>query len=499
MMTQLTPRTLAHALFKRRRLFFGSLSAIVGGAILYVLFATPVYESSAALLMKINTQDMAAPDMLTNEESKNIVSSSSQAEQMLNSERLLLESEDVLRATLERLDPAYVYPDIARGETDSDVPLLDIAVRKLKKDLDVKVNQNSNVLLLNADNHNPVVAQKVLQMLITTFFDKQASITRDPRLNFIEDTREALRKKSNEAQQALLDFKKEKGINSLDAERDLMLKQRDSVQQSLNEAQAAMKSDQERLAELRKTLAGTPAEIPLTDENDNAKTQIDQARARLTNAQARYDEARLNFAEGNPELLDAKAQVDSARANFQEAMQTPTSRVRTGVNQIYQNVSLNVVNTQSDMNGLAATIDEKTRQLQHISDRLGFLDSIEPELLDLQHRQDIALQDFKSYLERTEAAKIVDDLNRAGITSLGILQSPTFPYVPAKPRKALVVGLSLFVGLLAALGLCLLAEALDETISLPEQVESALELPLLLILEYEAGATNRKRLGHTPA
>ncbi|GEM_PF-3182455 len=499
MMTQLTPRTLAHALFKRKGIFLGSLLTIVTSGLLYAFLGKPVYESDAALLMKASNQDMAAPDMLANQEARSPVSSAGQSEQIINSERLLLVSEDVLKTSLEKLDPAYVYPDIPRSTSAEDAPLINVAVKKLAKNFDVKVNQNSNVLLLKLENHNPAIARKVLQTIIATFLDRQAALTRDPRLGFIEETREALQKKVTETQAALLDFKREKGITSLDAERDLLLKQRDSVQLSLNESSASMKSDQERLVALRRSLAGTPEEIPLTDENDSAKTQIDQARSRLVSAEVRYDEARLNFAEGNPELLDAKAQLEGARRSFSEAAAIPTTRVRTGVNQVYQNVTFSIASTQSEMGGLAATVDEKKRQLEQINQRLAFLDSNESELMDLQHRQDIATQDFKSYLDRTETAKIVDDLNHAGITSLSILQSPTFPYEPARPKKVLVIVLSIFIGLLAGLGLCLSAEALDGTISLPEQVETSLGLPLLLILEYETGATGRRSLEHNPA
>ena len=74
-------------------------------------------------------------------------------------------------------------------------------------------------------------------------------------------------------------------------------------------------------------------------------------------------------------------------------------------------------------------------------------------------------------------------MNQAGITNLSVVQAPSMPYRPARPRKLLLFALALFAGLAGGLALCLLMEMLDDTIALPEQVEALTGLPLLAVVD----------------
>jgi succinoglycan biosynthesis transport protein ExoP len=74
-------------------------------------------------------------------------------------------------------------------------------------------------------------------------------------------------------------------------------------------------------------------------------------------------------------------------------------------------------------------------------------------------------------------------MNQAGITNLSVVQAPSLPYRPSRPRKLLLLGLALFAGLAGGLALCLLLEMLDDTIALPEQVEALTGIPLLAVVD----------------
>ncbi len=491
MITTLTPRTMAHVIFKRRPLFLKCFFGSIALMLVYLTLAHPIYESQATILSKVLDQDMATPDVVASQEARGSATSASMAQQLVNSEQLLIRSRDILAATILKLGPDAVYPGISLRASGASMPALDMAVDKLDRDLSVRVNQDTNVILLALDNPSAAMAQTTLKTIIAAVFDKQAAVMRNPRTGFVDDQRDDLRKKSIEAQQALVAFRNQNNISSLDEEKTLLLKQRDQIQIDLSDATAQQKSDARKLASLQRALDQTPHDIQLTDENDRNRTQVDEARSRLDSAQMRYEEARQNFAEGNPELLDSRQQLDLARKNFLEASTASASRIRTGVNPSYQSIDSDITATRSEQNGLAAAIIQRQQQLASINERLQSLDKVAPELIDLQSRADAALRDFQSYLERTQASKIVDDLNRGGITgSLSVLQSPTLPYHPIKPKKALLFVLSIAAGLMLGLGFCLAAELLDTTISLPEQVEPLIGLPLLVTLSL--GSTRRR-------
>jgi succinoglycan biosynthesis transport protein ExoP len=76
----------------------------------------------------------------------------------------------------------------------------------------------------------------------------------------------------------------------------------------------------------------------------------------------------------------------------------------------------------------------------------------------------------------------VSDMNDAGLTSLSVLQAPTLPYKPARPKKLLLFLVALIAGLVVGIALGMFQESLDDTIALPEQVEATLGLPLLAVV-----------------
>jgi uncharacterized protein involved in exopolysaccharide biosynthesis len=155
------------------------------------------------------------------------------------------------------------------------------------------------------------------------------------------------------------------------------------------------------------------------------------------------------------------------------------TRARKGINPVQQQISGTLSNARSDANAQRNAVKERERQLEAINARLAYLDSNEIELRGLEQRQAVSDASYKSYLQRAESARIVRDMNEAGISGLSIVEAPTMPYKPAKPKKAFLIALSILGGLIFGVGLCLLRESLDDTISLPEQLQDALGLPVL--------------------
>jgi uncharacterized protein involved in exopolysaccharide biosynthesis len=282
----------------------------------------------------------------------------------------------------------------------------------------------------------------------------------------------------------VLEFKQMTNITSFDEERTLLLKQKDTTQASKNEIQAALYASTGRASSLQDSLDKTPRAIALSDENDRIQRQVDSARERLTAAQTRYEEGRQRFTEGNPELIDQRAQLESAQREFASLSGQSNSRVRTGANPVAQIISQNYSTARSDATAQRAAIQEREQQLQNIDARLAFLNTNEIHVRELERRRDLAEREYRSYLERAQSARIVSDMNEAGITSLSVLQAPTLPYQPARPKRMLLLLLALFAGFAVGIAFCVFKESVDDTIALPEQVEASLGLPLLAVVRH---------------
>jgi len=483
MLTSLSPRNLSYIVFKRLRVFLGVLIVSI---LLYcglVLTQKSQFESTASILVKVVDSELVAPDSFSAAQQSSSASAANMAKQIINSEQVIITSQDVLRATLERVGITKVYPDIIERATKARVPPTTLAVERLLKDISIVVNADTNVLTLSLFNSDPKVARTTLAALVASTIDKQALVMRDPRLEFLENKLSGLKVQADKARQTLLEFKQRSGITSFDEERTLLLKQRDDTQMRLHAAKSDLVAAEGRGSVLKDTLSRTPDQITLSNENDMSIRQRDEARARLTSIEAQYQAARQRFTENNPELRDLQAQLDAARKNFETISSQSTSRVRTGANPLSQTISQAYSSAKSEGDALRNSVQERERQLEDINKRLAFLDTNEATLRELERRWGVADKDYQSYLTRVQSARILNDMNQAGITNLSIVQAPSMPYKPSRPRKMLLFALALFAGLAGGLALCLVLEMLDDTIALPEQVEALTGLPLLAVVD----------------
>jgi succinoglycan biosynthesis transport protein ExoP len=491
MLNNLSLRYLSYLLFKRWRVFCGSVVVALVLYTLLVLTKPSQYESTASIVVKVIDQDLASPDAITQQQGVTASSFSTLAKEVINSIQVIITSPDVLASTLKVVGVERVYPKIGAQTSRGGLPMINVAVETLLTDLTVKVNNDTNVLTLSLFNTNPLVARASLQALVSATVAKHATVMRDPRLQFLERKLASLKIEADAAQQAVLEFKQKAGISSFDEERSLLLKQRDVTQNSRNEIQANLFASSGRARSLEDSLQHTPRAIVISDENDRMQRQVDTARDRLTSATARYEAARQRFREGNPELVDQAAQLDSARHDFERLSQQSSSRVRTGANPVSQALSQTFATSRSDVDAMRAALQERAQQLTAIDERLSHLNANETRVRELERRRDLAEREYRSYLERAQSARIVSDMNEAGLTSLSVLQPPTLAYVPARPRKMLLLLMALLAGLAGGLALCIFLETLDDTMALPEQVETIIGLPLLAVVNSQGQEDSR--------
>jgi uncharacterized protein involved in exopolysaccharide biosynthesis len=479
-------RHLSYVMFRRRKLFFGTLVVALGLYGGLVLTQRSQYESQASIVVKVVDQDAALPDRLQEQEGIRASSFANLAKETINSVQVIITSEDVLSSALAKVGIDTVYPTMKKKAAKTGIPLRNLAISQLLEDISVKVNTDTNVLSLSLFNTDPNIARTALQSLIGSTINKQAMVMRDPRVQFLEKKLLTLKQEADGAQQAVLDFKQKAGITSFEEERTLLLRQKDTTQTSRNQIQSDLYAATGRAKSLEDSLGKTPRAIAISDENDRMQRQLDTARDRLTSAQSRFEAAKQRFTEGNPELIDQQAQLNVAREDMDKLSSQSMSRVRTGANPVNQALTQSFSTARSDANAMKAALAEREGQLELIDKRLANLNMNEIQVHELERRRDLAEREYRSYLERAQSARMVSDMNDAGITSLSVLQAPTLPYQPARPKKMLLLLMTLFVGLAGGLALCVFMESMDDTLALPEQVESAVGLPLLAVVNQQS-------------
>ncbi|MBV9827138.1 MAG: hypothetical protein JO001_15955 [Alphaproteobacteria bacterium] len=470
MVIQLTSRSILNVLFRHRRLFSATMGLTVALATLYCATATRIYRSEAALVIKFAKQDRAnGPDVA-------IAAQTTERREVINTNIRLLTSVDLLSKLVGDAELLTIYPELS-GYPGGASARRERAIDQLMHDVKVTAGRDSDVIELSLDNPNAEVAASTLSRLIRLFVDRQTQLYRGLQSTLVEQQTTDARQRLDQSQRNLDDFIKTFGISSYDDERSALLKLEMDTRAALGQQQSKLGEALGRRDAAKTMLGSLKPEIPLSNENDRYHA-VDDARTRLADLTARSAELR-NYQPNSPTAQAMETQISSARAELAAAARLPEARLRTGPNPVYQQVQGDLNHTEQDIKGAQGAISPLETQLQQIDDRLRALNTHQGEFHALTLQRETDEESYRTFLQRADDARVVDALNNQNVTAAAMLQAPTIPERPALPRVPLILGLSLLIGVLLGGGGSFAAELLDQTFSLPDQLEPALGLPVL--------------------
>ncbi len=482
MIIQVTPRAMLNTLFRHRYKFTSVFLLFFGVAVSYCLWAIPRYESDAALLVKF------APNQTTRTENlppTGISASMIERQEVINSQIGLIQSQDLLTDLLNTLSIGAIYPALA--SIDDPKLRLNTALVRLNKDLDVEADKNSDIIQLTLLNANPDISAKALRLLIDKFLAKQSQIYQSGQLAFMQKQVAQAREQVDKSRAAVEAYKASTGISSEDEERTLLLKQQSDAQENLTLAIAKEQEAQGRYQRLEEMLKGMPSEIKLSDENDRFKA-VDDNRQKLDDLLSRQKQMSLNYRPDSTTMQDLNSQIAFAQQQLARASKESAARIRSGAHPVRQQTENARGEAAGDQFGAAASRASYESELARIKEKLSTLEQQTQHLNALELQQQVDEDNLRNYLQAVNDARVTDDLNRERISSVVVVQNPTVPVLPARPRVLLILAAGFLLGLTGAITVTLLAEMGDEAFSTADQIETVLGLPVL------ATFTMRRRL-----
>lgn len=492
MIIQVTPRGMLNTFFRHRYKFASVFLGIFGLAVTYCVIATPKFESDAALLVKFASNQPARSD---SPPSVGITAQQLERKEIVNSQMGVLQSQDVLAEVLRNVTISALYPSLLKI---SDMKQREAAaLDRFNKDLDVQAQKDANIIQLTLLNTDPNLAAKALGILIDKFISKQSALYQSTQLPFMQQQLEDARQRLQKSRAAVQAFKQSTGINSLDEERTFLLRQQADTQESLTTAISKQQEAQGRYQRLETMLKNLPQDIKLSDENDRFKA-VDDSRQRLDDLLARQKQLGTNYRSDSTTMSTLNDEISFAQAQLARASKQSAARVRTGANPVRQQAEIDLVTAAGDQYGATASRASYEGELQRINQKLTALEDASEHLDSLQLQQQVDEENFRNYLQAVNDARVADDLNHQRISNIAIVQTPTVPVLPAKPRKLFILAAGFLLGLAAAIAATMLAEMADEAFSTADQIETVLGLPVLGTFTLRRRLEVRRRAG-TPA
>lgn len=131
------------------------------------------------------------------------------------------------------------------------------------------------------------------------------------------------------------------------------------------------------------------------------------------------------------------------------------------------------------LTGLQSREQLQRENLATLNEQIRRIDSADLRLEQIDREHKIAEDRYLELVKRKQSSDVSEQLDKSRISNVSILSPPTSTVEPTYPRKLLIMGVALLVGLLLGVGLSLLLHYMDDVVHKAEDLEKDLGLPHL--------------------
>ncbi len=466
-------------LFKHKRKILAVFVTVLATAAAAAFLMTPIYKADSSLLVKIGREYLNRPEV-----GENTPAMALSQEEINNSEIQILTNRDLAEKVISSVKMETIYPKL-RETTPKNMNPMDAAVEIFRKNLKVEGVRKSGVIHISFRHKDPHVAAAALNRLVELYKEKHLQVFSDPKSSFLEMQLSEYGQKLKDSENSLQAFKQKTGVYSLEEQRSLLLHQRGELETSLMITQNSISELQKKLASLKANMDSLTRNKTLFTNTEREKIIVD-AKSKLLALQLEELELLKKYAPTNRLVVNVRKELQTVRDFLKEQESDIAGKVMTG-NQVYQNTEIERIKAETELNAQKAKYVVLSRQVAILDGKIRSLDFSEKDIQKLKRDQAINEKNYQTYTEKSEEARITDDMNRLKMANISVIQNASVPAEPVRPKKLLMILLGFIGGTVGGLGLAFWAESASQSFSTPEKVEKRLCLPVLAVIANREG------------
>jgi len=433
-------------------------------------YLTPHYEARTQVLVKPGREFMPQADSSGNMQLPQMT-----MREMVDTVTQILQSTDLIRDVLRDETVPKLYPDIARRLPPEAWD--DAAGRALMADLSVAPVRLTNVIDMALRNADRLVATEALRTILARFQERHVAAFSQRRSALLEAQLEENSRLLDAAQRARATYVTDRQIFSLPEQRNLLVQRRSQMSQELREAEMRDESLARQIAYVTGELTRQPETITVQVVNQ-ASAVAEDAQRRLRELRERERELLSTLGSHHPELRANRAAIAATEQSLAQTGRR-TQAISTGINPLATTLRTQLAALESEraplagrMAALRAAIEEDDARLRRMAeDEIG-LRALDRRIAGLEGA-------IRALQQRGTEARLSEELDRAQVAGLSVIQQPFASERPVSPKRMLfLAGGVVAGGLLAALRL-LLALSFGSRFLTVETVERMLGVPVL--------------------
>ena len=422
-------------------------------AILYLLVASPVYESEA--LLRIKQQQGLGQSLLDAATGGNVQLS----QQQMSTYAEILKSRGVVVPVIEAIEQ----------ENEGKYPSYEGYV---SSNITTSPFKNTEILQLKVKGKSPAQAQKANQLLVETFLLRMTELSRVEQTatkNFLQLRTDAAKQDLDKAETALQDYKIANKILTPSDSSKLFLERIALAEKEAAENRIEMGTAQAKLNAANSILGGEGRYIA-----DNRTVQAYNAQlAKLESERISYLD---KYTEKHPRMIELNDQIAELKAKIQEETRKVAVIQAPSDNAVHQRLIASKFQSEGEL----IVAQQKAALLQEVIERnnrdLEQLPAVEKGYVKVARDAQVAGELYIMLAKRLEESKVAEVMQPNNVQ---VVDEPTLPERPISPRKGLTLVLAALLGTLLSSVYIVAMELLNRTIRTEDDVKNYLALPVM--------------------
>lgn len=421
-------------------------------AILYLLIASPVYESSA--LLQIKAQKGLGSSLLDS-----MAGGGSVNQQQMSTYAEVLKSRGVVIPVIEATEEPEdgKYPDYEKY---------------VDKRITAAAYRNTDILQVSLTANDPEKAQKANTLLVKSFLKRMVELNREAQIQtkgFLEERVKQSKINLEVAEGALDDYKANNRITSPSDSAKAFADRIADAQKQAVANDLALKIAEANLATVNEQLGSKAVYI-----SDNRTVQ--QYRSELARAEAERISYIGKYTDKHPKMIDVNERIANLQIKIQEEIDRVASLEVPSDNSVHQNLIASKFRSESEIAIARQKADALNKIIEENNAELEKLPALERGYVRVARDAQVANEIYVMLAKRLEEAKVAEVMQPNNVQ---ILDEPTLPEKPIRPRKALTLVLAALLGFLFSSGYHVVKALLHKVVVTEDDVRDCLGLSVI--------------------
>jgi polysaccharide chain length determinant protein (PEP-CTERM system associated) len=337
-------------------------------------------------------------------------------------------------------------------------------------------------LLITYRGIHSEVNANILNTLVTILIEEQAkSDIQEAGRNyeFVESELESYRKKLEEAESSLKEFK-EQHISELPNDANVNLTQLTNDKSELLSCELEMKELTRRVQYLDEQLKKQD-ELVVSEVRREANPMLTVLNQRIVDMEIELTRMRTNYTELHPRVIELKGQLEDLKRQRDKAQNSTVDTETSMLNPVYQRLVQDKQETLVRVEVLGNRIANLEKRIGENEEKVKSMPAQEQELITLTRNYDVTANIYNMLLQRREEVRIQEKLasEEKSKESFRVMQYARATQIPVAPEKRKLAAFILIASLGSGIGMMLILNYFDDSLNTVEEAKEFIGLPLL--------------------